>query len=349
MTKATIQTTTAPATAVKPDRAEIRRALNELTVAGQAFEIRAIDVKVGNKLVATSRVCRTVATGIATAVESWTARGTYFTLNPLKPETEKNAKDADVLERRWLLVDVDAVRAVAGVQNATETEKQSAIGLGYAIRDSLGGLGWPPPIVIDSGNGCHLLYRIQLPNDDEGRDLVKAVLAELARRFDNDAAKVDTGVFNAARISKLPGTVVRKGPATAERPHRVGRLIDVPTGREIVTRGMLAAIAGKPPAGDGKPAKVRAEDDARSINDRGPGDRLHPHHRPGDLRARRTRHDVRGGMPDRPRIRPAGGRRVPPAHGPLQPALRAPLVGGRAAAQGRRRLQGRGEARLAAR
>jgi hypothetical protein len=206
------KTTTAPAPAVKPDRAEIRRALDALTVAGQTFEIRAIDVKVGNKLVAKSRVCHTVAAGVAAAVESWTARGTYFTLNPLKPDLEKTARDADVLGRHWLLVDIDAVRGVAGVQNATEAEKQSAIELGYAIRDSLAGLGWPPPIVIDSGNGYHLLYRIQLPNDDESRDLVKSALVELARRFDNDAAKVDTGVFNAARISKLPGTVVRKAP-----------------------------------------------------------------------------------------------------------------------------------------
>ena len=211
MTKATTQTTNALATAVKPDKAEIRRALNALTVAGQTFEIRATDVKAGDKLVTKSRVCHSVAAGVAAAVESWTARGTYFTLNPLKPDTQKSAKDVDVLGRHLLLVDVDAIRGVAGVQNATEAEKQSAIELGHAIRDSLAGLGWPPPIVIDSGNGCHLLYRIQLPNDDESRDLVKSVLAELSRRFDNDAAKVDTGVFNAARISKLPGTVVRKG------------------------------------------------------------------------------------------------------------------------------------------
>src|SRR5271157_3608815 len=102
MTKATIQTTAAPALAVKPDRAEIRRALNALTVAGQTFEIRAIDLKVGDKLVAKSRVCHTVAAGVAAAVESWTAKGTYFTLNPLKPDLEKTAKDVDVLSRHWL-------------------------------------------------------------------------------------------------------------------------------------------------------------------------------------------------------------------------------------------------------
>src|ERR1035438_9027665 len=99
VSRATTQATASPALAVKPDRAEIRRALNALTVAGQTFEIRAIDVKVGDKLVAKSRVCHTVAAGIAAAVESWTARGTYFTLNPLKPDLEKTARDVDVLSR----------------------------------------------------------------------------------------------------------------------------------------------------------------------------------------------------------------------------------------------------------
>jgi hypothetical protein len=250
------KTTTAPAPVVKPDKAEIRRALDALTVAGQTFEIRAIDVKVGNKLVAKSRVCHTVAAGVAAAIESWTARGTYFTLNPLKPDLEKNAADADVLGRHLLLTDIDAARGITGDQNATDAEKQAAIELGYKVRDFLLGLGWPPPIVIDSGNGCHLLHRIELPNDDASRDLVKAVLAELARRFDTDAAKIDVKVFNAARISKLPGTVVRKGPATAERPHRVARMIDVPAGREIVTMGMLAAIASKQSeTGNGKPIR----------------------------------------------------------------------------------------------
>ena len=46
-------------------------------------------------------------------------------------------------------------------------------------------------------------------------------------------------------------------------------------------------------------------------------------------------------MPGRSRIRLAAGRRVPPTHGRVQPALLTTLVRGRAAAQGRRCLQGR--------
>ena len=93
--------------AVKPDKAEIRRALDAVTVAGQTFEVRAIGVKVGGKEIAKTRVCHTVAAGIAAAVESWTARGTYFTLNPLRPDLTKAAKDVDVLRRHLLLIDIE--------------------------------------------------------------------------------------------------------------------------------------------------------------------------------------------------------------------------------------------------
>ena len=42
------------------------------------------------------------------------------------------------------------------------------------IAAHLAGLGWPAPVVIDSGNGAYLLYRIDLPNDDQATALVKA-------------------------------------------------------------------------------------------------------------------------------------------------------------------------------
>ncbi len=41
------------------------------------------------------------------------------------------------------------------------------------VRDHLRGQGWPEPVVGDSGNGAHLLYRADLPNDPESLKLVK--------------------------------------------------------------------------------------------------------------------------------------------------------------------------------
>ncbi len=90
--------------------------------------------------------------------------------------------------------------------------------------------GWPDPVAGDSGNGCHLLYRVDLPNDRESADLVQNVLKTLAFLFDDEIVKLDTGVYNAARIWKLYGTVARKGDPIPDRPHRRSEILYVPKG-----------------------------------------------------------------------------------------------------------------------
>jgi hypothetical protein len=108
------------------------------------------------------------------------ARGVYFTLNPLKPdllarranrvawaEEGEQAGDKDVLCRRWLLVDADPLRDP--LVSSTDAEKALALEAIRGVRDFLGGRGWPAPVLGDSGNGYHLLYRIDLPADDGGR------------------------------------------------------------------------------------------------------------------------------------------------------------------------------------
>src|SRR5256885_985310 len=84
-------------------------------------------------------------------------------------------------------------------------------------------LSGPDPMYADSGNGYHLLYPVDLPAKDGG--LVKAVLRSLAGRFDEEGVKVDTTVFNAARLTKLYGTRACKGENTLERPHRWTRVL----------------------------------------------------------------------------------------------------------------------------
>lgn len=166
-----------------------------------------------------------------------TAQGVYATLNPLNPdllarrcnrvaraEAGDLTKDKDIVRRRWLLVDADPVRA-SGI-SATDAEKAEARAVADAVREFLRGRGWPDPILTDSGNGFHLLYRVDLPAEDGG--LVQRALAVLAARFDTDRAKIDRAVHNPSRICKVPFTWSRKGDPTADRPHRQARLIEVP-------------------------------------------------------------------------------------------------------------------------
>jgi hypothetical protein len=80
---------------------------------------------------------------------------------------------------------------------------------------------WERPIIADSGNGAHLLYRIDLANDQEALAFVMGALAELDRRYSDDLVKVDLTCANAARIWKAYGTVARKGDSIPGRPPRV--------------------------------------------------------------------------------------------------------------------------------
>src|SRR5437660_1330324 len=82
--------------------------------------------------------------------------------------------------------------------SAPEEEKDVASQKATNVLNYLRGRGFPDPVVIDSGNGFHLIYRIDLPAEDGG--LVKSVLAALAKRFNDPACKVDTSVSNPSRI-----------------------------------------------------------------------------------------------------------------------------------------------------
>ena len=88
--------------------------------------------------------------------------------------------------------------------------------------------GWPEPILADSGNGAHLLYPIDLPNDQDAANVLRDCLRALVFRFDDEAVVVDTGNYNAARIWKLYGTLACKGDNALDRPHRLSRILESP-------------------------------------------------------------------------------------------------------------------------
>ena len=62
-------------------------------------------------------------------------------------------------------------------------------------------------MITDSGNGAHLLYRLDRPNDANSSNLIKRVLFGIAERCGTDDVDVDTTVHNAGRITKLYGTM----------------------------------------------------------------------------------------------------------------------------------------------
>jgi hypothetical protein len=164
------------------------------------------------------------------------SKGVYVLLNALGKDCPVEnslsrfhpmARDEEITRRQWLLVDVDAQRASG--TNSTQREHDGALKLAVTIRESLSGLGWPEPVLADSGNGAHLLYRLpDLANTAESKALVNGVLAGLDSEFSRDGLHVDRTVGNAARISKLYGTMANKGEDTPERPRRLSAVLSTP-------------------------------------------------------------------------------------------------------------------------
>jgi hypothetical protein len=162
----------------------------------------------------------------------------YITLNPVLPallaravnrlreRAEITTSDSDILRRRWLLIDFDPVRP-AGI-SSTDAEHGRAMSVACGAMDDLHGAGLGDPVVADSGNGAHVLYQLDLPNDRHATDLVAKVLSGVAARCGTDDVAVDLTVFNAARVVKLYGTMACKGDNIPERPHRRSRLLQVP-------------------------------------------------------------------------------------------------------------------------
>jgi hypothetical protein len=177
----------------------------------------------------------------------------YFGLNPRRirscfPGNDlqqgKAAGEEDVLRRRWLLIDVDPIRPADVC--STGPEKASAKTLLEIVVEWLcNEHAWPAPLIADSGNGWHALFRVALSVKDDGR--VERCLSALAERFDTEAARIDTAVFDAPRICRLYGTKNCKGEDTQERPHRVSRVIGGDAAEPVPIEKLraLAAFATK--------------------------------------------------------------------------------------------------------
>ena len=172
----------------------------------------------------------------------------YAGLNPLaKAATNtvvpgRHARNADVLRRAWLFFDIDPVRPKDTC--ATKAEKKAVLLLVKRLLAFLGSLGWLAPTFVDSGNGAYLLYRVELPRDDNG--LVQRVLQAMAAKFDTPEAHIDVIVFDPVRIFRVPGTMNRKGDDTPERPWRRCKL-RAKGSDAVVSLEQLQAVAAEAP------------------------------------------------------------------------------------------------------
>jgi Family of unknown function (DUF5906) len=216
------------------ERDAIRHALDVLFEPGDVVELRIPKARVKGREVNWAGWFDTFDS-LAAEARGHEAAGVYVTLNRVDPDMLARCAnrlkagiattaDKDIIQRRWLPIDFDPERPSG--TSSTDEEHGHAHAAAQACRRWLTERGWPEPIYADSGNGAHLLFRIDLPNDADATSLVTRVLKALSQRYDSEHVHVDTSVANAARIWKLYGTTARKGDVVGGRRHRRARIIE---------------------------------------------------------------------------------------------------------------------------
>ena len=178
----------------------------------------------------------------------------YFTLNRINDAcysreqhdkmstyTKATTNDNDIIGRDWILVDVDCDKPAD--TNSTDEEKEKAKDVVNAIYKYLRDEGFSSPIVCDSANGYHLLYKCAMISSPENTEIIKNFLGVLDIFFSIDKVKVDTSTFNPSRVCKLYGTYSRKGSNTKERPQRESNILKIPDNIRTTSNEYFEKIA----------------------------------------------------------------------------------------------------------
>ena len=191
----------------------------------------------------------------------------YWTVNPIndallsrQPKNildfvSENSSDNNATRRCWFPIDVDPIRP-SGV-SATKEERKLALDVINTMVPKLEELGFTDNMYVGgtSGNGFHCLIRVDLPNDDDSRDLLRDCLKSLNMLVGTAKVEIDPKVFNAARIIKAYGTMARKGVNDEKRPWHMSKLTYIPEQVEVAPRELLEKLAALAPKG-GNPKRA---------------------------------------------------------------------------------------------
>lgn len=188
------------------------------------------------------------------AIKPYDRSAIYFTLNVIdyacysreqrdriSTKVKSTTSDGEIIERKWCLIDVDCEKP--SDTNSSDEEKELAKSVVNNVYKFLRDEGFESPVVCDSANGFHLLYKQAMNSTPENTETMKRFLQVLDMFFSTDKVKIDCSTFNPSRICKLYGTYSRKGSDTPERPQRCSSILKVPSEIKITQNEYFEKVA----------------------------------------------------------------------------------------------------------
>ena len=113
-------------------------------------------------------------------------------------------------------------------------------------------------MIIDSGNGRHVYWEINQPNNDATKKIIKDFIQLLSVVYSTNDVTLDTATAKIAQPMRIPGTYNRKSVHTDERPNRMCRFVEIPETKEILTLDKIQNVI-----------KVLAEENPPDVNESG--------------------------------------------------------------------------------
>lgn len=213
---------------------QIRKFIDIIHPNNDLFEIRVIDGKrVSSAYFKDSKLAYEAIKGVKSG-------NIYIVFNNIKDAcygrqqrdeltmySKNTTSDGDIVGYEWILLDIDPVRP--SDCNSSELELNLAREVIGKIGTYLKHAGFANPVYGMSGNGYHFLYKVKIENTADNQATIKNFLNAMSMLFSDDKISVDTSVFSPAQLTKLMGTLSRKGTSKdTERPQRLSQLIHVP-------------------------------------------------------------------------------------------------------------------------
>ncbi len=185
----------------------IKATLDLIQEPGSVFEVRIPKTKMGT---ISGYFDDTAIAAALVARENGKHQSIYVTVNPINPSllarcqnkldhgTFMTSSDADIARRRWFLMDFDPIRP-AGI-SASDAELLESRDKADVVVEWLTSIGWPEPVRADSGNGVHVMYRVDEPNDDATRIDFECALKMLSSIFSDYKVTLDVLVCHDIRV-----------------------------------------------------------------------------------------------------------------------------------------------------